>query len=434
MARISDEKIIEMIPDGTHIVVTQVGKEYAATRCDTGDDVTDLIRRYTRKTAHDSNSGLLCRHTKSGRIQWRKIPNSEMSTVAGAIKKSPTTVHSDTVRVNATFLPESQNFDGEFEHLSDEQIREQLTKAILSKPDKLEMPEVRWKYLYRSALRGKNILFIGPSGCGKTMASFCLKEALPERPFFYFNMGATQDPRGALIGNTHYSKERGTFFAKALFVEAIQVPGALILLDELSRAHDDASNILMTVLDENQRYMRIDEDPDTPTIKVAPGVTFMATANIGVEYSGTRLMDRALLDRFSVTIEMEPLSSEGEIKVLKARYSDLDDDSVNAIAEIAEHTRQQVKVDDGKVSTIISTRMSVEMAGLINDGFTLAEAAEVCIYPFFSDAGGADSERTYIKQYVQKYLPSEFDDKDNLFEDKDDNSDDVDTDNKLPWV
>jgi hypothetical protein len=46
------------------------------------------------------------------------------------------------------------------------------------------------------------------------------------------------------------------------------------------------------------------------------------------------------------------------------------------------------------------------MAGLIYDGFTLTEAAEVCIYPFFSDAGGADSERTYMRQLVQKYIPS----------------------------
>ena len=37
------------------------------------------------------------------------------------------------------------------------------------------------------------------------------------------------------------------------------------------------------------------------------------------------------------------------------------------------------------------------------DGFTLAEAAEVCIYPFFDEDGGVDSERTFMKQVVQKY-------------------------------
>jgi len=44
------------------------------------------------------------------------------------------------------------------------------------------------------------------------------------------------------------------------------------------------------------------------------------------------------------------------------------------------------------------------MAGLLNDGFSLAETAEACIYPFFSPAGGNDSERTYMRQLVQKYF------------------------------
>ena len=56
-----------------------------------------------------------------------------------------------------------------------------------------------------------------------------------------------------------------------------------------------------------------------------------------------------------------------------------------------------------KISNAISTRLSVEMAGLLEDGFELAEAAEVCIYPFFDEDGGVDSERTYMKQVVQKY-------------------------------
>jgi hypothetical protein len=34
----------------------------------------------------------------------------------------------------------------------------------------------------------------------------------------------------------------------------------------------------------------------------------------------------------------------------------------------------------------------------------LFEAAEIGIFPFFSNDGGADSERTYVKQLVQKYV------------------------------
>ena len=44
------------------------------------------------------------------------------------------------------------------------------------------------------------------------------------------------------------------------------------------------------------------------------------------------------------------------------------------------------------------------MTSLIFDGFGLDEAAEVCVFPFYSDAGGVDSERTYMKQLVQKFM------------------------------
>ena len=34
----------------------------------------------------------------------------------------------------------------------------------------------------------------------------------------------------------------------------------------------------------------------------------------------------------------------------------------------------------------------------------LDEAASVCVYPQFSNDGGVDSERTFVKQLVQKYI------------------------------
>tara|TARA_R100000951_G_scaffold29255_1_gene25356 strand:+ start:454 stop:1083 length:630 start_codon:yes stop_codon:yes gene_type:complete len=103
------------------------------------------------------------------------------------------------------------------------------------KPKGLKMNELKWKYLMRSGMRGKNIMMTGPAGCGKTMAAKALVSAL-DRPDFYFNLGATQDPRATLVGNTHFSKETGTYFSEALFVKAIQTPNAVILLDELIKS------------------------------------------------------------------------------------------------------------------------------------------------------------------------------------------------------
>lgn len=287
--------------------------------------------------------------------------------------------------------------------VDDVNVDDFISKSIRLKPDNLILNDLKWKYLMRSVVRGKNIMMTGPSGCGKTLAVQSVATALDGRPYFYFNLGATTDPRSTLIGNTHFSKDKGTFVADALFVQAIQTENAIILLDELTRANPDAWNILITVLDENQRYLRIDERPDTPTIKVARGVTFIATANIGAEYTATRVLDRAMLDRFSAIVEMEALSMADEFQLISMKFPDLSVEITNAIAEIADTTRKQVKSDDPKVTTAISSRLTVEMAGLIHDGFTLEEAAEVCVYPFFSDAGGVDSERTFMKQLVQKY-------------------------------
>ena len=274
-------------------------------------------------------------------------------------------------------------------------------ESVDLRPKTLVMPDLKWKYLVRSAMRAKNIMMTGAAGCGKTMAAKKLVEAL-DRPHFYFNLGATQDPRGTLIGNTHFKKDKGTTFAESLFVKAIQTKDAIILLDEISRAHPEAWNILMTVLDAGQRYLRLDEHENSPTIPIAEGVTFIATANIGNEYTSTRAMDRALVDRF-IIVEMDMLDKEQESGLLKDLHPGVTKEQADNIAEIASLTRKEIKTDAPRLSTAISTRISVEIAGLLEDGFTLAEAAEVCIYPFFDEDGGVDSERTFMKQVVQKY-------------------------------
>jgi len=291
------------------------------------------------------------------------------------------------------------------------------------KPESLMVSELKWKYLIRSTMRGKNIMMTGPAGCGKTMAAKSVVAAL-DRPDYYFNLGATQDPRSTLIGNTHFNKEDGTYFSEALFVKAIQTPNAVILLDELSRAHPDAANILMTVLDEGQRYLRLDVADGSPTIKVAEGVTFIATANIGNEYTATRVLDRALLDRF-IVIEMDLLTKDQEFDLLKMMFPQVETELLDKVASIVGDTRSELSNENPRISTHISTRASVEMAGLIYDGFNIVECAEVTVYPQYDDAGGLDSERTFIKQVVQKYADDGSDD--NLFNVEEETTDHAET-------
>ena len=384
--------------------VIQVGRTFAMLTTQ-NQPITKLagVSKQTMKKAMDEGKAIQGYVGKTGKISYKLVEMDEF-------KKHSATI-SDEACDSVSEAFETHDALKEFIH----------TKGKDLKPNGLFIEDLKWKYLLRSAVRGKNILMTGPTGCGKTLAAQSLVKSL-KRPDYYFNLGATQDARATLIGNTHFNKENGTFFAESAFVKAIKTPNAIILLDELSRAHPEAANILMTVLDAGQRYLRLDEAEGSPIIKVASGVTFIATANIGGEYTATRVMDRALMDRF-VQIEMDLLDKENELALLKFKFPEADEYSLNALAEIADTTRQLIKTDASKISTIVSTRVNVEAAGLIYDGFTLFEAANIAILPYFSNDGGLDSERVFMTQLLQKYIKS--DEETQLFNEvKDDATDD----------
>jgi len=395
------------IPLGTVVKVTKEGRSYRAVTS-SGEDVTDKIQSFTLKNAIRANKSIQLEATKTGGTRWHQVALVEFDMAARKIGDADRERSTEQLMIAGRSLSEADSY-------SLESFKETISLAASIKPKKLRISDVWWRFAVRSAMRGQNLLVVGPSGCGKTLLANALKVALHrEEKFYYVNLGSTQDPRSTLIGNTHYSPDSGTFVSLSYFANAIQVPNALILLDEVSRAHPEAENILMTVLDHTQRYLRVDEKADSETIRVAPGVAFVMTANVGSEYTATRTMDRALLDR-CIMLEMSPLNADDEFENLKYTIPEVEDRFLKSIASIAGATRDEIKSDTAKIDTIISTRMAEEMAALIRDGFTLSESAEVCVYPYYTDAGGAESPRTYMRTLVQRFLPTEFDDKANAF-------------------
>ena len=368
--------------------VEKSGNRYNAYNMD-GVKMTSEITTGCRKNAYkgDYLLGRFVSTNGNKGTSWRRVTDK----VLAAMGESP-------VVTNSTPTENTPSIEVPSDH---EEVMAFIHGSYNLKPRGLMMNELKWKYLVRSAVRGKNIMMTGAAGCGKTMAAKALVNAL-DRPDYYFNLGATQDPRGTLIGNTHFEDGKGTYFSESLFVKAIQTPNAVILLDELSRAHPDAWNILMTVLDYGQRYLRLDEQDTQATIKVAEGVTFVATANIGNEYTSTRQLDKALMDRFTI-VEMDLLNESEEFDLLTYMFPNVDSTTLGNVAKIASLTRVESSSETARIPSGISTRTTVELSGLLYDGFSLEEASEVSIYPQYDNTGGVDSERTFVKQIVQKF-------------------------------
>jgi MoxR-like ATPase len=276
-------------------------------------------------------------------------------------------------------------------------------------PPNLIISPLKWKYLLRSVIRGKNIMVIGHTGTAKTYAVKCVAETLG-RELFVINAGSSQDARATLLGNTTYKKEEGTIFYKSSFIRAITTPGTIILLDEFSRGSHDFHNILISCIDPIQKYVRLDEEKDSSKIFVAEGVCFVATTNIGNSYTATKVLDRAILRRFPIKLEMPALTGiqlEHLFGILFRGRTTKEESVMKTLAAISDDLIAQCNMEDPKISTFISAASIIEMAELIMDGFDLQEIAEAAIYPEYPDDGGAgESERVYVKGIIQKHFPS----------------------------
>ncbi len=250
-----------------------------------------------------------------------------------------------------------------------------------------------WRQCLFCVTQNENMMLLGPAGTGKTELAGEVAKSLG-KTLQTFDLGAMTEARVSLIGSTNYSPEKGTFFGESRFVKAITTEGSLILLDEISRAPRDAANLLLPVLDK-RRHLAIDETAQV--VKVAKDVCFIATANVGVEYSGTSAMDRALRDRFS-QIELSFPPAKQEIDILIHRTG-IPAKFAGYLVAIANKQRLRASSDQ-EFSEQISTRMLLNAARQLSFGISFRECIEFAILGMFSSDGQAESDRSKIQQIV----------------------------------
>ena len=170
-------------------------------------------------------------------------------------------------------------------------------------------------------------------------------------------------------------------FDYAKFVYDVQKPG-VILLDELSRAPLMTNNILFPCLDSRRELPLAIADSEGPrSVKVHPDCVFIATANIGSEYSGTQEIDAALMNRF-LPLKVDYMPVRNEIEVLKNRCKISEDDAA-IIVKFANAMRQENK--KGVVNFPVSTRENIAIGEMIADGFDILDAVNFVVCNKFND-------------------------------------------------
>lgn len=253
-----------------------------------------------------------------------------------------------------------------------------------------------WAILVRNIKKHINTMIIGPTGSGKTS---CIKEVCERMgvKLHIFDMGSMIDPISSLLG-VHRLEKGESVFDYAKFTQVIQEP-CVILLDELNRASLACNNVLFPCLDDRRSLsIEIASGKGMRDIKVHPEVTFIATANVGQEYTGTNSMDRALVNRF-FPIELGYLPGAEEVKVIVNRTK-INKDSAEIIVKVANNIRSLYKKQE--VSTSISVRETLMVGNLVSDGWNLAQAMEIIYLPLYEGTKD-EGERGTIYKTISSY-------------------------------
>lgn len=236
-----------------------------------------------------------------------------------------------------------------------------------------------------------NVMLFGPHGCGKTEMAQQFA-AMTRRPFYETNAAFFREPRDFF--GSKGARNGTTYWKKSEIVRALQTPNCVVLLDEINRVTNPVVLNSLFSLTDHRRSANFDE---LGTINVAEGVTIWSAQNRGAVYTGTGVLDRALLDRYTISIECNYLEADKEADVLVKRTG-IKKNLADQLVKMAGLIRQKATGVGASLRESISTRTLIAVADLFKD--LGQQAFDYTLLPHYSFEGGASSERGQVLQII----------------------------------
>lgn len=246
----------------------------------------------------------------------------------------------------------------------------------------------------------QNVMLVGPQGCGKTELAVWFAAKF-NRPLLVMNCAYIRETKDWF--GFRDAKAGTLTWHRSEFVRAVTMGNAVVLLDEFNRLHATLHNSLYPLLD--ARRSSFIEDLEE-TIAVAPGTVFFATANIGIQHTGTFTMDSAMEDRWGTRIDVGFLKEAEEVDII-VKKTGLPKQFAVKLGTLATKIRAKANSDstEATLTRTISTRQLLHCAAMMRyylaKSLPPASVFDYCLVPYFSKDGGRESEQAQVLQIIQ---------------------------------
>jgi nitric oxide reductase NorQ protein len=259
-------------------------------------------------------------------------------------------------------------------------------------PENIFIEKKKWEILISALRFGQTPCLSGPKGVGKTTIVKAIAKAMGCN-YYRISCGTLVKPKATLVGQLHL-ENGNTVIKKSKFLKhyTAEVP-TIIFVDEITRTPGQAVNYIMNILDENESFIYVEELGED--IFKSPHVMFFAAGNFGIQYSDTRNLDDALVDRL-VKQMIGYLSPEQELKLVKQKLelvntnNKVPDSAIMSIIDKANELRHSFK--EGALTIDISQRKVIQICHYLLDGFSPYEVMSLLLRPLFINDNEGDLE------------------------------------------